>query len=81
MPLMEGCREVEAISWTLPVRAHRAPVPVLPSSSGLTWRLQEAQGHLLDSYCLSAAAQWIPVLVLPFSSELGEEEVRGLGEG
>lgn len=55
-----------------------APVPILPSSSGLAWWLQGAQGHLLDSCCLSAAAKWIPVLVLPFSSELGKEEVRGL---
>ena len=58
-------------SSSCPNTAQWTAVQVLPSSSGLTWRPQEAQGCPLDSsHCPSAAAQRTPVPVLPFSSGL-----------
>jgi len=58
-------------SSSYPNTAQWTAVQVLPSSSGLTWRPQEAQGCPLDSsHCPSAAAQRTPVPVLPFSSGL-----------
>jgi len=47
-----GCRELGAVHSIPPgpdTAAESRPVPVLPSSSGLTWRLQGSPRHLLDS--------------------------------
>ena len=50
--LPAGHRELGAVPWIPPgpsIAAENMPAPVLPSSSGLTWRPSGALCHLLDS--------------------------------
>ena len=61
--------------------AQRTPVPVLPSSQGSPGGCTELRVICWTCLVVPAAASMTAVPVLPISSELGEEEVRALGEG